>query len=107
MGDAVFKFVAPRVERAARRGAGGTHVKIVEAHALGAERVEVRGFEDRIAVGGKVAVALIIGENKNDIGPRRGGGRCGGKQGRTGQKKQRTGALKQDDETNERHNRGE
>ena len=80
-------------------------MEIVETHALGAESVEVRGFKDRIAVGGKVAVALIIGENKNDIGPRRGGGGCGGKQSRTGQEKQRTGALKQDDETMGRHKR--
>jgi len=54
-------------------------------------------------VGGKVAVALIIGENKEDIGPRCGGGGCGGKQSLTGQKKQRTGAWKQDDETKGRH----
>ena len=67
-------------------------MKIVEANTLGAKGVEVWGFEDRVAVGGKVAVALIISENEKDIGLRCGAGGCGGEQSRTGQKKQRTGA---------------
>ena len=29
--------------------------------------IEVRGFEDRVAVGGDVAVALVVGENEDDV----------------------------------------
>jgi hypothetical protein len=55
-------------------------VEIGEAHALGVEEVEVGRLEDGISVGGEIAVALIIGEDEENVrtlGGGGGGGRFG------------------------------
>jgi hypothetical protein len=39
--------------------------------------VEVRRFQDGISVGGKIAVALIVGEDEKDVGTLGSGGECG------------------------------
>ena len=49
--DAVFEFMAAGEKGAAGRGARGANVKIGEAHALGAEPVEVWRLQDGISVG--------------------------------------------------------
>jgi hypothetical protein len=54
-------------------------VEVGEAHALGAESVEVGRLEDGISVGGKITVALIVGEDEENVGALGGGG--GGKRG--------------------------
>ena len=43
-------------------------MKIGEANALVVELVQVRRLEDRIAVAGKVAIALVIGQHDEHIG---------------------------------------
>lgn len=68
VGDAVLELVAAGEQGAAGRGKGGADVKVLEAHALGAEAIEVGCLEDGIAVGGDVAVALVVGEEKDDVG---------------------------------------
>lgn len=52
-------------------------MEIGEAHALGVKGVEVRRFQDGISVGGKIAVALIIGEDEKDVGTLGSGGERG------------------------------
>jgi hypothetical protein len=47
-------------------------VEVGEPHALGVEAVEVRRLEDRVAVTGQVAIALVVGDNEDDV--RRGRG---------------------------------
>ena len=42
-------------------------MKVGEAHALGMQPVEVRRLQDRIAVAGEVAVALVVGEDEDDV----------------------------------------
>jgi hypothetical protein len=44
-------------------------VKVGEPPAFGMKPVDVRRSQNRIAVAREVAVALIIGENEDDIGP--------------------------------------
>jgi hypothetical protein len=39
-------------------------MEILEAEAFRTKLIEVRGFEDRISVGGDVAIALIIGDDE-------------------------------------------
>jgi hypothetical protein len=68
VGDAVLELVAAGEEGGAGRGTGGADVKILKAHALGAEAVEVGRLEDGVAVGGDVAVALVVGEEEDDVG---------------------------------------
>jgi hypothetical protein len=60
-------------------------VEIGEAHALGVESVEVRGFQDGISVGGEIPVALIIREDEENIGAPGGGGGRGGEGGESEQ----------------------
>jgi hypothetical protein len=67
VGDAVLKFMAAGEQRGACGGAGGTHTEVLKAHALGVEAVEVRRFENGIAVGGEIAVALVVGEQEDDV----------------------------------------
>ena len=50
-------------------GASRADVEVGEPHALVVEIVDIWGAEDRIAVAGKVTVALVIGDDENDIGP--------------------------------------
>ena len=53
-------------------------MEVGEAHPLGVQSVEVRRLQHRVAVGGHVAVALIVGEDEDDVrllaGERIGGG---------------------------------
>ena len=65
--DAILEFVPARQQRGARRRAGRTDLKVNEPRALGMEPVEVWRFEDRIAVAAQFAVALIVGEDKDDV----------------------------------------
>ena len=44
-------------------------MEVGEAHALVVQAVEVRRLEDRVAVARQVAVPLVIGQNKDDVGP--------------------------------------
>ena len=60
-------------ELAARGRAHGGDVKVREADAFSMEAIHVGRLEDRIAVTGEVPVALIIGEDDQDIGLERGG----------------------------------
>ena len=55
-------------KRGSRRGAGGGDVVIGEADALSVQRVEIRRLQDRVSVAGEVAVALIVGDDQDDIG---------------------------------------
>jgi hypothetical protein len=43
-------------------------MEIGEAHAFRVEGVEVRRLDDRIAVGGDFAVALVVGDDQDDTG---------------------------------------
>ena len=70
--DAVAELVHARQERRARRRAGRAHVKLIEAHALVMQRIEVRGLEQGVPVAPQVAVALIVRQDEDDIGFRRG-----------------------------------
>ena len=55
-----------------QRGAGGRasrrDVVVGEDSGLVVEFIEMGRFDDRIAVAGEVAVALVVGDDKNDVG---------------------------------------
>ena len=42
-------------------------MKVIEANALVVKLIEIRRFEDGVAVGRDISKPLIIGENKEDI----------------------------------------
>jgi len=44
-------------------------MEIREAGALAEQRVKVRGFEDLVARETKIAVALVVGNNDDHVGP--------------------------------------
>ncbi len=76
MRDAIVKFMAAGLDRRACGRAGGADVKIRKPRAVFVELIEVRCLDDRIAVTGEVAVALIIGDDQNDVRPAAGKFRC-------------------------------
>ena len=66
--DAVLELMPAGHEGRARRRTGRADVKIGETHALVVQPVEIGRFQNRVAVTRQIAVALVIGQNKNDIG---------------------------------------
>ena len=71
MGDAVLKLMPAGEQRAARRGASRRDLEVNKPHALCAKPIEVRRLEDRVTMGGKVAIALVVSQNEQDIRLRR------------------------------------
>ena len=69
MGDAVLELMAPGDERAAGGRTRRTDMEVREAHALVMQAVHVGRLEDGIAVGGNIAVALVVGQDENDVRP--------------------------------------
>ena len=59
--------VSPSHERSAGGGTEWTDVEIGEANGVSVEGVEVGGFEDGVTVAGEVAVALVIGDDDDDV----------------------------------------
>jgi hypothetical protein len=75
--DAVLEFMAAAEQRAARRRTRGAHHEVFEADALASDAVHVGRLEDRIAMRGNIAVALIVGEEEDDVGLLAGDGSFG------------------------------
>ena len=71
---AVSQAVAAGHQLAAGGGAHGGHVEIGEADALAVQPVDVRRPQHGVAMARQVAVALVVGEDQDDIGGRL--GRC-------------------------------
>ena len=78
----------------ARRRARGSNVIVLELRRLGGEAVDVRGFDDGIARETEVAVALVVGDDEDDVGlPRRRGRGCDSGEGeKDGQGERKKGA---------------
>ena len=58
-------------------------MKIREADAFVMDAIQVRRFDVGVAVAGEVCIALVVGENQDDVGTslgERGGGQRGGGQ---------------------------
>ena len=73
--DPVLELVPPGEQGAAGRRAGRADMEVHEPHTIGVQPIEVRRPEDGVAVGREVAVALVVGEDEEDVGSaRRGGG---------------------------------
>ena len=66
--DAGFELMPAGHQRTPRRRTGRADVKIRESPSFVVKAIEVRCFEDRITVTGKVPIALIVGKDQNDIG---------------------------------------
>ena len=69
-GRAVSHRIHPGHQLAARGRAHGRHVKVGEPHAFGVQPVDVRRFDHWVAVGRKVAIALVIGQDQDHVGLR-------------------------------------
>src|SRR5262245_52120846 len=82
MGNAILKLMATSQEGAAGGGTGRADMEIREPHAFRVQPVEVGGLQHRMAVGGDVTVALVVGENENDVGPLAGNRRARADAGR-------------------------
>ena len=67
MSDAVAKFMSSGKQGGSRRRTGRADVKIAKPHALMVQSVEVRRLENRISVTRKIAIPLIIRDQKDDI----------------------------------------
>ena len=65
--DAVLELVTAGQQGAARRRARRRDLEVGEPDALGAELIEVRRLEDRIPVGAQVAIALVVGQDEDDV----------------------------------------
>ena len=50
-----------------RRSAGGSDVKVREADALVVEPVQVGRLQPGVAVGAQIAVALVVGDDQDDV----------------------------------------
>ena len=69
MGDAVLELVPSGEQGGPGRRARGTDVEVGEADTFSVETVEVRGFQDGVAVARQVAIALVVGQDEDDVGP--------------------------------------
>ena len=65
---AVAKRIEPGQELPAGGRAHGRGVEVGEAEALLVQAVDVGGLEDWVAVAGEVAIALVVGEDDQDVG---------------------------------------
>ncbi len=54
----------------------GTRIRLGEAKSLGGHAVQIRGLDLLLTVTPEIAVAEIIGEDKNDVGPEGGSRAC-------------------------------
>lgn len=61
VGHTISELVHAGHQRRARRRARGTDIEIVESHTFRVQSVKVRRLEQRVAMRGQVAVALVIG----------------------------------------------
>ena len=69
--DHAGAIVVPAGQQAgAGRCADGRYVEVLEPHALPGERVEVWRLDLGIAVRPQIAVALVVGHDDDDVGPR-------------------------------------
>ena len=57
-----------REEPTAGGGAGGSHVIVVEGDGLGVQGVQVRSFDPGVTVAAEIAVALVVGDDEDDVG---------------------------------------
>ena len=57
----------PVISADAGRRAGRADVEVGEANAFVMQPVEVGRLEDRVAVAGQIAVALVVGEDEDDV----------------------------------------
>ncbi len=69
-------LIAAGHERGPRgRALGAVGIALGESHAFGGEPVEGRRFHVAAAVAAEVAIAQVVGEDQDDVGPTR---QCGG-----------------------------
>ena len=102
--DAGVRRVAPGEERGARRRADGLRVERFQNRAVAGELVEVRRLDVGAAVEAGVGVTQVVGEDVDDVGFRRGGGR-GRSSGRRGCEGEKEG-KREGEERAERGHRG-
>jgi hypothetical protein len=75
--DARLHLVPPGHDRAPRGRARGADVEILEPDTLIVHAVHVGRLDLGVAVGGDVAVALVVGQDEDDVGPLAGEARFG------------------------------
>jgi len=88
VGDAIAKLVSSGHQRRPRGGARGADVKVGEPDALVMDPIDIGGLQHRIPVTRHVAIALVVGENENDVGLKR---RLGGRTGKAAHGQNRDG----------------
>ena len=74
VGDAGVAFLHPGHERGAGGRAARADAEVGHAHRFGVKPVHVRRFQNGMTVRADVAVALVVGEEEDDVGLVRGGG---------------------------------
>jgi hypothetical protein len=60
VGDPVFEFVSARQKGASRWSAGGTDQVVLKTDRFPMKPIQIGGFEDRMSVGGEIAIPLVI-----------------------------------------------
>src|SRR5436305_14910170 len=70
-----FELVPPGHDRCARGRARRAGMEVRKTHALIVQAVEVRRLDQRITVARDVAIALIVGEDEDQVGAPRMGSR--------------------------------
>src|SRR5262249_48642340 len=69
MRHSVLKFMPARQQRRPRGSARRAHMKIREPHTFVMQPIDIRRLENRVSIARKIAVSLIVRQNKNDIRP--------------------------------------
>ena len=68
MSDPAAKFMHPRQQRRSRRRTGWADIKVIKPHAFIIKSISVRRLQQRMTVSTKITVALIIGQDEQDVG---------------------------------------
>jgi hypothetical protein len=64
---AVFELVPSGKQFAAGGGAGRAHLKAGKADSLIVQAIHFRRIEERMAIAGKINLALVVGEDDDDV----------------------------------------
>lgn len=68
VGDAILELVHAGHEGCAGRGAGWAHVEVIKADTLIVQAIDMWGLQERVPMPAEIAVALVIGENEDNVG---------------------------------------
>ncbi|MDC0294387.1 hypothetical protein OAK98_03230 [Mariniblastus sp.] len=70
MGDARFEFMHPCQQSCAGRRAAWSDVKVLQPNRFPTDLIHMRRLNERMPIATQVCVALVVGQNEKNVGPR-------------------------------------